>query len=267
MATTDALKTNGRPSSNGKSYISIQTIEAEVKSLISQHFSGTLGTITDIVNLVLACIYTESRFDPKANSGLHSEGHFQKFKKYPAIAAAFSSNKTTEQQKANMRNSVAGFGLMQATGWYLIKGAGPSGRNELSRMRSDLAGPLLVEPGIDINTVLGPDKVTNQLLTGLIILESKFKSSASQVANPPTRDRPFTSKISATFGGYLGRGFDKFGTNPAAYAASIVQGEAYKIATSGYGPVSANKGTLAAGPVKTVASGTNPDTVGCCKTA
>lgn len=266
MATTETLTANGRPSSTGKSYTSIQIIEAEVKSLIKAHFSATLGTIIDISNLVLACIYKESSFNPAANSGLHSESHFQRFKRYPPIAAMFSSNSTTEQQLVNLRNSVAGFGLMQATGWYLIKGAGPDGQNELQRMRSDLAAPLLVDPGIDINTILGPSNISNQILAGLIILEAKYKISGGLVASQPTKDRPYTSKISATFGSYLGQGFDKRGMDPATYAASIIQGDAYKVATSGFALSGANKGTLAAGPIRTVASGTNPDTIGCCKT-
>jgi hypothetical protein len=263
MASTTDLTKNGRPSATGKSYTSVQIIEAEVKSLIKQHFSSTLGTINDISNLVLACIYKESTFNPAANSGLHSEGHFNRFKKYPSISAKYAANATTEQEKANMRRSVAGFGLMQATGWYLIKGAGPGGKNELSRMRADLAEPLLVEPGVDINTKLGPDQVRNQLLAGLIILEDKFRVSGSRVANPPTKDKPYTSKVTATFAGFLGRGFDKNGTNPQAYAQSIIQGDAYASATSGFSKPAANKGTLAAGPTQTLASGTNPGTVGC----
>lgn len=261
---TESASKNGRPASAGKSYTSIQIIEAEVNKLIKQHFSSTLGSITDITKLVLACIFKESSFNSSANSGVHSESHFNKFKKYPSISAKYSSRTTTEQEKVNMRNSVAGFGLMQATGWYLIKGAGPGGKNELMRMRPDLAGPLLVEPGVDINTVLGPGKVTNQILAGLIILEDKYKISPSLVSNPPTQSKPYTSKVAATFGGYLGRGIDKFGSNPMAYASSIIQGDSYRVANSGYATRGKNDGTLALGPVKTSASGTNPSPVGCC---
>lgn len=264
--TTTNLSENGRPSSGAKSYIGIQIIEAEVNKLLTQHFATTLGTITDITKLVLACIYTESRFKTEANSGLHSEFHFERFKKYPSISAKYASKTTTEQEKANMRNSVAGFGLMQATGWYLTKGAGPGGKNELMRMRPDLATTFLLEPGVDINTMLGPDKLINQLMVGLIILEAKFKASASLVSNPPTRDKPFTDKISATFGGFLGKGHDKNGKSPQEYASSIIRGESYTIASRYTSPMP-NKGTLAVGPPKTTASGTNPDTVGCCSTA
>ncbi len=263
MAATTDLAKNGRPSAAGRSHTSIQIIKAEVESLIKQHFSATLGTINDITNMVLACIYKESSFNAYANSGLHSEGHFKRFKAYPAIAAKYKSDDTTEQERINMRSSVAGFGLMQATGWYLIKGAGPSGQNELSRMRSDLATPLLIEPGIDVRTKLGPEFIRNQLLVGLIILEDKYKVSGSKVSNPPTADKPFTSKVSATFGGFLGKGTDKFGTNPNEYAQSIMQGSSYQRATGGFSIPGANVGTLSAGPAQTVASGTNPGTVGC----
>jgi hypothetical protein len=163
-----------------------------------------------------------------------------------------------------MRNSVAGFGLMQATGWYTIKGAGPGGRNELMRMRPDLAGPLLIEPGEDVNTVLGPDKLVNQILAGLIILEDKYEVANSLWANPPTASRPYSSRLAATFGSYLGQGFDKNGSDPFSYAASIIQGDSYRIANSGYTSRNGNAGTLAQGPVKTSASGTNPGNVGCC---
>ncbi len=262
-STTDLVK-NGRPLATGKSYTSKQIIEAEVKRLIKTHFSATLGTINNISNLVLACIYKESSFNPAARSVIHGDKQVKRFSKYSAIAAKLSSKDTTEEERANMRNSVRGYGLMQATGWYIIKGAGPGGQNELSRMRSDLAGPLLVEPGIDVGTILGPTNIVNQLLAGLIILEDKYKTAGSKVANPPTRDKPYTSRISATFGGFLGhKGVDANGTNGVGYAASIVQGDSYKIANVGFSNPGTNKGTLAAGPVRTVASGTNPGTIGC----
>lgn len=265
MASVDtAAAANGRPSSGGRSYSQIQVIEAEVNNLIKQHFSSTLGTITDITKLVLACIYHESRFNTAANSGLHSEGHFQRFKKYPSIAAKYASDKTSEREKVNMRDSVAGFGLMQATGWYAIKGAGPGGKNEFMRMRPDLAGPLLVEPGEDVNKTLGPDKMSNQILAGLIILEDKYRAAGSLVSDPPTAAKPYTSKLAATFGGYLGKGTDKFGSNPMAYASSIIQGDSYRMANSGYTSRNGNAGTTAQGPAKTIASGTNPGNVGCC---
>lgn len=264
MASVDLTSAMGRPSSAGRSYSNIQVIEAEVNRLIKPNFSATLGTITDISKLVLACIYHESRFNPAANSGLHGESQFQKFKKFPAIAAKYASDKTTEGQKVNMRNSVAGFGLMQATGWYTIKGAGPDGKNELMRMRPDLAGPLLIEPGEDVNTVLGPDKITNQILAGLIILEAKYKTANSMWANPPTAAKPYSSRLAAMFGGYLGQGFDKFGSDPMSYAASIIQGDSYRVANSGYTSRNSNDGDISKGPVKTSASGTNPGNVGCC---
>lgn len=255
---------NGRPSAGGRSYSDIQVIEAEVSRLIKSNFSATLGTITDITKLVLACIYHESRFNPAANSGLHGETQFQRFKKYPAIAAKYASNKTTEGQKVNLRNSVAGFGLMQATGWYTIKGAGPDGKNELMRMRPDLAGPLLIEPGEDVNTVLGPDKLENQILAGLIILEAKYKIANSQWSNPPTAAKPYSSRLAATFGGYLGQGYDKFGSDPMSYASSIIQGDSYRIANSGYTSRNTADGDISKSPAKTAASGTNPGNVGCC---
>lgn len=228
--TTEQGSGNSRPISTAKSYTSIQVVKAEIDKLIAANFSGTLGTIPEVTKYILACVYKESTFNSRANSGIHGESQLRRFLGYSAISAKMSNPTTGEQEKANMRNSVAGFGLMQATGWYLIKGAGPNGQNELMRMRPDLASRLVVEPGIDINTKLGPDMVTNQLLAGLIILEDKYKVAPSLVANPTTQKKPYTDRISATFGGFLGKGTDKFGSTPQAYASSIIHGQAYAIA-------------------------------------
>lgn len=231
MATsTEQASGNSRPSSTAKSYTSIQVIRAEIDKLISTYFSNTLGTIPEVTKYILACVYQESSFNSKANSGIHGDVQLRKFLEYSAISSKMNNPATTEQEKANMRNSVAGFGLMQATGWYLIKGAGPNGQNELMRMRPDLASKLIVEPGVDINVKLGAGMITNQILAGLIILEDKFKTSGSFVSNPPTQKKPYTDKIIATFGGYLGRGTDKGGMDPQTYASSIIRGKAYAIA-------------------------------------
>lgn len=225
--TTEQGSGNSRPVSTAKSYTSIQVVKAEIDKLISAHFSGTLGTIPEVTKYVLACVYKESTFNSKANSGIHGDSQLRRFLAYSAISSKMNNPATSEQEKANMRNSVAGFGLMQATGWYLIKGAGPGGKNELMRMRPDLAPQLIVEPGIDINTKLGPGMITNQLLVGLIILEDKFKVAPSLWANPTTQKKPYTDRISATFGGFLGKGTDKFGSTPQSYASSIIHGDAY----------------------------------------
>jgi hypothetical protein len=257
-------KKNGKPSSLARSYTSVQIVRSEVESLIKAHFSSTLGTIPDIVKLVLACIYKESAFNANANSGIHGDTQLKRFLKYTAISSKFKEATTSEQERVNMRNSVAGFGLLQATGWYLIKGAGPDGKTELSRMRSDLAGPLLVEPGVDINTVLGPTNITNQLLAGLIILEDKYKVAPSLVKNPPTVDKPYTDRIMATFGGFLGKGVDKFGSTPQDYAASIIRGDSYRIANgSSASSPKKNNGNTIDGPIRTAASGNNLGPAGC----
>ena len=72
MATSvETAKTSSKPDTRTKSYTSVQVIRHEVETLIKQHFSSTLGTIPDIANLVIACIYKESGFSTKANSGIH----------------------------------------------------------------------------------------------------------------------------------------------------------------------------------------------------
>lgn len=267
MATSVELaKASSKPDTRTKSYTSVQVIRYEVEALVKKHFSATLGTIPDIVNLVISCIYKESGFSTKANSGSHGALQVRRFMGYSAIAAKFSNPKTTQYEKANMRNSVAGFGLMQATGWYLIEGAGPNGQNELMRMRPDIAGTLIVPPGVDINTKLGPDQMTNQLLAGLIILENKYKVAPNLVANPTTAKKPYVDRVSATFGSFLGSGTDKFNTTPQEYAASIIRGQAYKVA-NGYSaaiPTGGNNTpTTPTGPPKTPASGNNLGPSGC----
>jgi hypothetical protein len=265
MSTTVGLaRSSSKPSAISKSYSSAQAIRTEVDSLIKKHFSSTLGTIQDVTKLVMACIYKESAFNLNANSGIHGESQLKKFLGFPNIAAKMRNPATTQQERVNLRNSVAGFGLMQATGWYLIKGASSNGTSELLRMRSDLAGDLIVEPGTDINTVLGPNNLANQILVGLIILEDKYKIAPAYVSNPPTGARPYSNRAMATFGLYLGKGMDKFNSTPQAYAASILYGDSYKVANGpGASMPGNNNGNLVTGPATTIASGDNRGPAGC----
>jgi hypothetical protein len=131
-------------------------------------------------------------------------------------------------------------------------------------MRSDLAGDLIVEPGTDINTVLGPNNLANQILVGLIILEDKYKIAPAYVSNPPTGARPYSNRAMATFGLYLGKGMDKFNSTPQAYAASILYGDSYKVANGpGASMPGNNNGNLVTGPATTIASGDNRGPAGC----
>jgi hypothetical protein len=155
-------------------------------------------------------------------------------------------------------------------GYYAIKGSGTTGKSELERLRPDLAGPILVDPGVDVSTVLnGTDKIDNQILAGLIVLEGKYK----EVAPKLVAKGQYSNKLTAAVSAYLGLGkSDLNGMTPERYANSIIRGSAYQIANNGRGPDgillasggnSSSNGNSGSRPGVTSASGNNLSVAGC----
>jgi hypothetical protein len=248
-----------------------QVVRKKITELISANFQATLGRESDIVNIFMSLIQRESAFNTSSRGINYPQAHIDKILKYSALKTKYAQG--TDQERANIKSSAAAFGVCQVTGYYIIKGAGPTGTAELSRLRSDLAGPLLVEPGIDVRTVLlGVDNLNNQLLAGLIVLEGKYKSS--YVNNLITKGI-FNNRLTASIASYLGvvGAVDGLGTSPEKYANSIIGGSNYRIANNGVSPVgtplvagggtSLPNTTYPNGPAKTVASGDKLSAAGC----
>jgi hypothetical protein len=269
MPTTDnvTLVSQQRPagSHGGK-----QDIRARVTDLIKTNFASSLGQAPDIVNIFMALIQRESAFNVKnARGPNYGWSHLSRISKYSAVSKAYDSG--TAVQRSNIINSAAAYGLCQVTGYYCLKGCGPSGKSELERLRPDLAGPLTVSPGEDISSkLLGEDNSDNQLLAGLIVLEGKYLEMAPKLVSQGKYSNRLTAAISA----YLGLGkSDSLGTTPEAYANSIIRGSAYQIANNGIGPNGqplmasaggvSSKRKIGSNPDKTAASGNNLSMAGC----
>jgi hypothetical protein len=245
-----------------------QIIRQLVVDQLKANFANTLGQAPDIVNVVMAMIYRESSFVSKRGIS-YSDDALKKLLKLSAISSKYNSG--TALEKTNIVNANAAFGLGQVTGWYVIKGAGPSGKSEMERLRPDITSDCLVNPGESVETILlGDDTYEKQIKCALVVLEGKYKELAPGLVKTGT----YSNKLTAAVAAYLGLGAsDKPGTTPEAYANSIIRGEAYKIANNGQGPtglpVTESSGQAVAnnasptGPAQTIASGNNLSIAGC----
>lgn len=221
----------------------VNNIRDKLGKLISQYFGGTLGREPDILNIVCALIYYESRFDTFAVSPKNPTrpGTFgAKFLANSAISSALAS--ATPAQKNAIEQGLCAVGLMQVLGAYFIRGASPTGQAELERLRSDLSSDLLVNPGESVfDKILGEDNIDKALKAGLIILESKYKISipngAYYMVKGDAYGRRFPTKIAGAVAAYLGLGAaDMNKTTPEAYSNAIVGGNVYALA-NGKNPI------------------------------
>jgi hypothetical protein len=208
----------------------------------------------------MALIYKESTFRPNVPGVAYdifkkgTEAH--RYANSSAIKPILSVPGTPRD---NVVKAARAVGLMQVNGYYIIRNTF-EGPGELFRMRPDIAGPLMVNPGEDVySKLLGEENVDNQLLAGLIVLEDKYRAAPSLV-----RKGKYSDTMLATFGGYLGNGAsDQLGTTPEDYAKSIVLGTAYSKA-NGSAPIYASSNVEKPnGPTRTAASGSSLVTTGC----
>jgi hypothetical protein len=250
---------------NAKDLTTAIAIKSTVKSLIDTSFSATLGREPDIVNVVNAQILHESGYYVNAVGYVVSSRPGTGGAGYLNSSAVANVLKTgTADQIKNIIFGLKGIGLMQVMGWCFVKGGSPNGVCELQRLRPELSGPLVVNPGEDLTTaILGHTNISNAILAGLIILEAKYKSTWQKGAfwqvNGDTYERQFSSKLAAAVGAYLGLGrADTFGTTPEEYASSVVGGKIYQKA-NGPNPiyVASNKPNI----VSTNGPGTPPGTI------
>jgi len=225
----------------------------KVKEIIQGHvnsyFAGTLGAEKDIVNIYAALIFYESTFNAGAvgprvepRKGNETYNYLQSS---PVQAILKAPNVTADDvvKKRNIEQGFQAMGLGQVMGHYFVKGASPSGRTELERLRPDLASNIVVEPGSDIiSQVLGEENMSTQILAGLVILEGKYRNtrlnSEDGYFHVGSNKRQFPTRIAGAVAAYLGLGSsDVNGTTPESYSSSIVGGTAYKTANFGGGSV------------------------------
>lgn len=207
-----------------------------IGKLVSQHFSATLGREFDIINIVNALVYYESQHNVNAIGKPVSTGYRTGGSAYfnsSAVVSILSNSTTTPEQRANLNYGITAIGLMQVMGWNFVRGAAPSGQCELERLRPDIAGPLLVNPGEDIlSKILGEANMEKAILAGLIMLEGKYRATNQYgkgfgVQGDQYR-RTFITRLQGAVAAYLGLGVaDRNGTTPEKYTNEIVGGATY----------------------------------------
>lgn len=246
-----------------------QTVRSLITSNLSQYFSSTLNQESDMTNIMMALVYTESSFNPNAIGPAVSTTTSSSGKDYwnsSPISVLRSGN--NPQQLANANQGLSAMGLTQVMGWNFVRGASKSaGKQAIESSSNAAASQLLLNAGDSITSaILGEANVTKQLLAGMIVLETKYLKVKGSGNYFTIGNLSFSSKISAAVAGYLGLGAsDSLGTTPQAYAASIVRGQNYQLANNGStGYSAANNGTQSSGgPAITVASGNTQVPPGC----
>jgi hypothetical protein len=242
-----------------------------IASLLAQNFANTLNREPDIVNIVMALIFKESFFNVAAAGPVLSSTNSstaRAYQGYSAIKAALAG--ASPQVTANINQGLRAWGMMQCMGLNVVRGAGPAGKCEIEVARPDLAGQLLVNPGDSISAKYqGQANINNQLLAGLVILESKYKIVKGSGNACTVGKMTFGSKIAATVAAYLGLGSHDTATGitPQSYSDSICYGSAYQTAngsSSGYThSTNPTPQQAQAGPPITKASGNNQVPTGC----
>jgi hypothetical protein len=210
-----------------------QIYAAQIKS----NFSTTLGTVTDIVNVLISQIYYESHLNSSALGPVlrPSSSIARDYLTSPAIVAFLTTANPT--QKVNVMVGLQGIGLGQSLGLNSIRGASAkTGRCLIETVRPDLEGMLCINPGEDLKaTFLGDANLEKALMLQMCVLESKLRNVLPVTGGFSSKgdiyNRVFPSKISAAIAAYLGLGgADQFNTTPQQYSSSIVSGQTYATA-------------------------------------
>lgn len=222
------------------STVRVAKIKDTVKNLLETNFAGTLAQEPDIVNIVAALIQRESSYNVNSiGKPVSTDRGTGGFAYINSTAVSRIYNEGTSTQQTNIAYGLYGLGLMQVMGWNFVKGGSPTGVCEIERIRPDLSGSLVVNPGDDLlSQVLGEGNIEKAITAGLIILEGKLRSVQSQgnyfyiKADP--YQRKFPSKIAGAIAAYLGLGRkDLNNTTPETYALDILGGKSYIAANGG----------------------------------
>lgn len=251
---TTSQAVNARSRSAAKGAGNKQQCYNIIQQVIPQYFSATLAKEKDINNIVMAMIQHESAFIPLRGVTL-TDSHLKTLLSYPAIGNVYKNG--TAQQRANITDYNVCLGLIQVTAYYCVRGGGPGGKCLMESARPDLisgpVGQILVNPGDDIDTtMLGQSiqQLTNQIIAGLIVLESVYKKAAGTVP------APWSSRIAYAIAGYYGFGAPQkgFPTN-VSYVNDVLYGKTYQLANNGLD----NSGNTAGASGTTVAANPTPN--------
>lgn len=244
-----------------------QICATTIRQLLDQYFANTLGKENDIVNLVLAQIQYESHFNVNAQGPALSTINSSGARDYMNSSAVQTvTSKGINQQSINADQGLRAWGLLQTMGWNQVKGASQkTGKCLIETARPDLVGTLCVNPGESIQAKYsGSSTVSNQILAGLAVLESKWKQVKQNGSQFTIGQFTYNSRMEATFQAYIGLAATDRGngSSTSAYVASIYYGSAYKAATGTSGVVVQNPSSTNTGAI-TVASGDNQHPPGC----
>jgi hypothetical protein len=247
-----------------------QKLRSTTEGLIKQYFGPTLGTVSDMTNIFMALMYQESTFNVNAEfstplSPITSSGAADYYNS-SAIQSLFQGNPSDQRLAVIYQNEPQGrtaIGLTQVMGWNIIKGASKSGKCVVEQFRPDLASILCINPGESVRAkLLGEANMSNSILAGLVVLESKWKaihpSGSDWSIKVGGKTLLFPSRIYGAVAGYLGySGSDANGTTYTKYANAIIGGSMYAAAN---GPVAPSVGTARVQTAAVAAKG--PLTIG-----
>ena len=238
-----------------------QTIRSTTDALLGQYFSGTLCQAQDILNVYMAIMFYESSFSNLVTS--KNPSYSSDYDQSSAILKLRQPGQGSAQQRGNIGQGFFAMGLSQSMGWNAVKGASKeNGKCLVEQFRPDLISMLCVEPGDDLYAkFLGDGNMVNNILLGLTVLESKWKScrpfGQGWVIAGPNGDIFFKTRIEASTAGYLGLGAsgDNNGTTYNMYN-NIIWGSAYVAANGKSAPMVASSSiqqarNTASGPILT----------------
>ena len=231
-----------------------QKLRSTTNSLLKQYFGQTLNTIPDITNIFMALMLKESHFNVNAQ-------YATALNPYTSSGAADYYNSTvirnmltpgnpsfSIQKRDNEPEGRTAIGLTQSMGWNIVKGASAkTGKCLVEQFRPDLISTLCINPGDSVKAKLsGEANITNSILTGLVVLESKYKAGYAKNggwaiklgSGSSARELQFPSRIYSSVAGYLGysSGGDANHTTYTGYANEIVGGSFYLAANGASAP-------------------------------
>lgn len=249
-----------------------QSCSTIVSSQLKQFFGSTLNTENNIVSYIMAQIQAESSFNTVDAQGptlsVISSSGARDYKNSSPVQNILA--KGGSPQSINVDQGLRAWGCLQTMGWNQVKGASlKSGKCLIEQARPDLVSRLCINPGESLQAKFnGSGTLENQILAGLVVLESKYKTVKKVNGGYQVGTFIYPDKMSATFQAYIGLATSDLGngSSTAAYVASIMGGSNYKKANGSSTIVVSNgtaQQTQSSGPAVTQASGDNQHPVGC----
>jgi len=251
-----------------------QKLRSTTESVLKQYFGQTLNTVTGMSSIFMALMLKESQFNVNAEyatalSPYTSSGAADYYNSTVIQNILTPGNPSYSLQKTyNEPEGRRAVGLTQVMGWNIVKGASKSGKCLVEQFRPDLIGTLCISPGDSVRAKLaGEANITNSILAGLVVLESKYKAGYAKNggwaiklgSGSSARELQFPSRIYSAVAGYLGYSStgDANNTTYSGYANEIVGGSFYVAANGPSAPMVTTTKTQTA-----IGSSSGPATLG-----